>query len=119
MAKQQNIVQIINALTANGGEFHDGHTAGRKVRSAAAFVTLVIGDLIAICPVHQYQKGWWVNSLNPIEVCDDGSLELSSWALHTFNQRVATLEEAVAAFNCEFDNDGAAVRAKITKIWHA
>lgn len=119
MAKQQNIVQIINKLTANGGEFHDGHTADRKVRSAEAFVTLVIGDLVSICPVHQYRKGWWVNSLNPIEICDDGSLELSSWALHTFNQRGDTLEEAVANFNSTFNNDGAAARARITKVWHA
>ena len=119
MAKQQNIVQIINTLTANGGEFHDGHTTDRKVRSAKAFVTLVIGDLVSICPVHEYQKGWWVNSLNPIEICDDGSLELSSWALHTFNQRGDTLEDAVKNFNTEFDNDSSFARARITKVWHA
>ena len=81
-------------------------------------MTLVVGDLVSICPVHQYREGRWVSSLNQLEG-GNGWLELSTEGLHTFNQRGDTLEDAASAFNAEFDNGGAAVRAKITKIWHA
>lgn len=118
MAKQQNIVSIVNAITANGGKYIDGHSARRDMTKAPAFVKMVIGDLISICPVHQYREGWWVSSLNQLELVE-GGVEVSTESLHMFNQRGDTLEDAVKAFNSDFNNDGAAVRAKITQIWHA
>ena len=119
MAKQQNIVQIINTLTAVGGEYVDGHSRNKEVVKALAFVTLVVGDLVSICPVHQHREGWWVSSLNQLELVEEGGLKVSTESIHMFNQRGDTLEEAVIGFNKTFDNDGAAVRAKITKVWHA
>lgn len=118
MAKQQNVIAILNAITASNGKYIDGHSARREVTKAGAFVKLVIGDLISICPVHEYRKGWWVSSLNQLQLVE-GGVEASTEAIHVFNQRGDTLAEAAAAFNKEFNNDGAAVRAKITQIWHA
>lgn len=118
MAKQQNIIAVLNTITANGGKYVDGHSAGREVVKAPAFVKLVIGDLVSICPVHEYRKGWWVSSLNQLQLVE-GGVEVSTEAIHMFNQRGDTLEEAVNSFNEAFNNDGAAVRAKIVQIWHA
>lgn len=116
MAKQQNIIAVLNTITANGGNYIDGHYARREVVKAPAFVKLLIGDLISICPVHQYREGWWVSSLNQLELVK-GGVEVSTESLHMFNQK-GSLEEAAAAFNETFDNDAAFVRAKITQVWH-
>lgn len=107
--------EIVAHLTNNHGLYMDGHSG--RYTSSTFFVVLAVGDERYVCPVSRAKQGlMWVTTLNAIKITEEGTVWLSTVALHALNHQGDTLWAAARAFNDEFKSKGAEILSIFTVL---